>query len=348
MLLKMSSATTRGQGETRPWQRQKKEVHGRISVTKEVDPYQRNRERDPPQKSHGSGDERKSYKDPHPSSAAQRPLDKTSRIIAIDPNRKNLGYGVDNEGNAILIDIPRWHKKLRQRVRELDKETREVSKKFGGGSEKARVAKRRLERAKKDLTDRVSRFLRMVAVGLVERYDVVGLGDSSGGSSPPKSGDLTQEFTVALRRATRESGRRFMLWSEFESTSRCHYCGNVANKLTPDIRVWRCQRCAKTHLRDENAAVNGLVWMMNRMRGKTGTIQKPVAAKKRLRWFVSNEKLTETKYDAKLPIPPLRHLIFRVLNECLRVLGNFNQRVGQAEIHVEERTRPNLRQREGA
>jgi len=39
---------------------------------------------------------------------AAKPINK---IIAIDPNHKNLGYGVDSEGKAVEIEAPWWLKK---------------------------------------------------------------------------------------------------------------------------------------------------------------------------------------------------------------------------------------------
>ena len=36
-----------------------------------------------------------------------------SKILALDPNHKNLGYGVDTEGAAIEIASPQWLRNLR-------------------------------------------------------------------------------------------------------------------------------------------------------------------------------------------------------------------------------------------
>jgi putative transposase len=46
----------------------------------------------------------------------QKPI---SKIMALDPNHKNLAYGVDTNGNAIEIASPKWLKNYDKRVEEL-------------------------------------------------------------------------------------------------------------------------------------------------------------------------------------------------------------------------------------
>jgi putative transposase len=61
---------------------------------------------------------------------------------------------------------------------------------------------------------------------------------------------------VALR-----SGKSYLEWEETGSTRTCHDCGYVvAGGIPPEIREWDCPRpdCTSHHLRDENAARNGL------------------------------------------------------------------------------------------
>jgi hypothetical protein len=69
---------------------------------------------------------------------------------------------------------------------------------------------------------------------------------------------------VALR-----SGKSYLEWEETGSTRTCHDCGYVvAGGIPPEIREWDCPRpdCTSHHLRDENAARNGL----NRTRKRIG------------------------------------------------------------------------------
>ena len=47
---------------------------------------------------------------------ARKPI---SKILALDPNHKNLAYGVDTDGNAMEIGSPKWLKKYDKRIDEL-------------------------------------------------------------------------------------------------------------------------------------------------------------------------------------------------------------------------------------
>jgi len=61
---------------------------------------------------------------------------------------------------------------------------------------------------------------------------------------------------VALR-----SGKQYLEWEEGGSTRTCHDCGCVVEEGIPvEVREWDCPNaaCLRHHLRDENAARNGL------------------------------------------------------------------------------------------
>jgi putative transposase len=61
---------------------------------------------------------------------------------------------------------------------------------------------------------------------------------------------------VALR-----SGKQYLEWEEGGSTRTCHDCGFVVVEgIAPSIREWDCPGpdCTSHHIRDENAARNGL------------------------------------------------------------------------------------------
>jgi putative transposase len=61
---------------------------------------------------------------------------------------------------------------------------------------------------------------------------------------------------VALR-----SGKQYLEWEEAGSTRTCHDCGYVVEGGIPvEMREWDCPgpECRRHHIRDENAARNGL------------------------------------------------------------------------------------------
>jgi putative transposase len=122
--------------------------------------------------------------------------------------------------------------------------------------------------------EQIKTFLYTVANKLFKKYDIVGIGDytPSGGGISRKMrramnnqsliGRLKEVLTwVAIR-----SGKRYLEWAEKGSTRTCHLCGyKVAEGINPDIREWTCSTCHKNHIRDENAALNGLQRVLNKL-----------------------------------------------------------------------------------
>ena len=72
---------------------------------------------------------------------------------------------------------------------------------------------------------------------------------------------LIGRFKEILKWVAKKSGKEFSVWKEFNSTKTCSNpkCDFIHEKsLDPKIRKWKCPSCNSTHLRDENAAKNGL------------------------------------------------------------------------------------------
>ena len=72
-----------------------------------------------------------------------------------------------------------------------------------------------------------------------------------------------------LRRSIRwggpKSGKTSAIWAEKNSTKTCSKCGfKVEGGLAPDVREWDCPSCSTHHLRDENAASNGLKYVFSK------------------------------------------------------------------------------------
>jgi putative transposase len=75
------------------------------------------------------------------------------------------------------------------------------------------------------------------------------------------SQSLNRRFKRVLCWVALRSGKRYLEWEEGGSTQTCHDCGYVvADGIPPEVREWDCPgpECSSHHIRDENAARNGL------------------------------------------------------------------------------------------
>lgn len=203
------------------------------------------------------------------------------KVIALDPNHKNLFYGVDNTDSAHEIQAPHWLKIYDRRVDELRSKLDACLKK----SKKREIVvnstvityweeSRRYKRLKKTL-DRVlakrreltKLFCYRIAHELCKQYDFIAIGDYA-----PQG----QGITTAMRRSMNnrsiigksksiikwvalKSGKTYYEFDETGTTRTCHACGFIMQAgIHPSIREWLCPGCLTTHIRDENAACNGL------------------------------------------------------------------------------------------
>ena len=70
---------------------------------------------------------------------------------------------------------------------------------------------------------------------------------------------LIGRFKQVLSWVGRKSGKLFLEFDEKGTTRTCFKCNAIVEGgLSPKIRVWQCSECQTMHIRDENAAVNGL------------------------------------------------------------------------------------------
>ncbi len=106
-----------------------------------------------------------------------------------------------------------------------------------------------------------------VAHKLCKHYDCIGIGDYA-----PKGTGLTRAMRRSMNNASligrfkdvlhwtaTKSGKHCIKYDEKGTTRTCHVCGHVVpDGLSPSIRQWICPVCQTFHIRDENAAQNGL------------------------------------------------------------------------------------------
>jgi putative transposase len=238
------------------------------------------------------------------------------RAIALDPNHKNLAYGVDAEGTATQIANP-WFAKLWQR-RTCDLKSRRDSCKKQSvrvirpdGSWYWRPSRRwlRFDRALAEVhrlrREQTKAYLFTMANRLFRKYDLVAVGDYTphgGGITPGMRRAMNNEsligrFKEVLSWVAMKSGKRYDEWREAGSTRTCCECGQVVEGgISPDIREWDCPRCNAHHIRDENAARNGLMRVLIKnplpCSGRLGG--QPVAVLTRRTWRFSGLGVVET------------------------------------------------------
>ena len=75
---------------------------------------------------------------------------------------------------------------------------------------------------------------------------------------------LIGRFKEVLSWVSKRSGKHFAIWDEKGTTRSCSNpkCDFVSKDgIAPEIRSWQCPKCDEFHIRDENAAINGLYKM---------------------------------------------------------------------------------------
>ena len=217
----------------------------------------------------------------------QKPI---KRVIALDPNHKNFAYGVDSAGKAIEIERPWWLKRYEQRLDEL-KSLRDSKKKKSQFIEtphgKYFISSRRyqkinqtIERVLAKRREQTKVFMSTLANRLYQDYDFVGIGDytpKGGGITPAMRRSMNNQsligrFKEVSQWTAQKSGKHFAEFDECGTTRTCHQCQYVVEGgLKPSQREWVCESCQTPHIRDENAAINGLrriLWDLSEKRSE--------------------------------------------------------------------------------
>ena len=219
-----------------------------------------------------------------------------ARVIALDPNHKNLSYGVDTQGNAIEIEAAGWLKTYDKRIDELkgkrdrcqkkshsidvlDEEGKPTGKTYWQASKRWVKYHQALQRALQKRREQTKTFLYSTAHQLFRDYDCVGIGNYApqGGGLTTKmrramnNRSLIDRFKQTLAWVAAKSGKVFLEFEEKGTTRTCHICHFVVeNGLDPSIRKWNCPHCKTIHHRDENAAKNGLCIVLRNLAEKGG------------------------------------------------------------------------------
>src|SRR4029077_2275387 len=206
------------------------------------------------------------------------------RVIALDPNHKNMAYGVDTEGHAVEVAAPHWLKSYDKRIDELkskrdrcnkhakkvivtDLKGKPTTKEIQLPSKRWQKYHRTLEKALHKRQEQTKTFVYTLAHQLCQQYDCIGIGDytpdGTGVTKPMRRAmnnrSLIGRFKETLKWVALKSGKTCIEYEEKGTTRTCH-CYEYVNPegLCPSIRTWECPDCLTFHIRDENAAQNGL------------------------------------------------------------------------------------------
>ena len=208
-----------------------------------------------------------------------------SKILALDPNHKNLAYGVDTKGAAIEIAAPKWLKTYDRRLDELKSKRDRCNKKSkkcpvldqqGGNptgeefylpSKQWKKYDHALKSALRKRREQTKTFMFTSAHRLFREYDCIGIGDytpkCNGVNKPMRRAmnnrSLIGRWKNTLAWVARKSGKTLIEFDERGTTRTCSHCLWIENQgIHVSLRQWQCPQCRKVHIRDENSAINGL------------------------------------------------------------------------------------------
>jgi putative transposase len=202
-------------------------------------------------------------------------------VIALDPNHKNLAYGVDNAGQAIEIANFRGAKYFDREIDRVKSKRDKCLRKSKPVTKDGKIIYfkpsrryQRLDKAHKRLLqkrrDQTKLMLQTVANYLCKHYSVIAIGDYTprgGGISKSMRRSMNNQsligrFKLVVKWVAARSGRVYIEWPEHGSTRTCSACGyKLANGLSPDIRSWDAPpaRRERRHQRFEASDAQRLV-----------------------------------------------------------------------------------------
>lgn len=232
------------------------------------------------------------------------------RIVALDPNHKNLAYGVGTDGRALEIENCSPLKALDRRIDELKSKrdrchrkarficfTREDGSvhRHWQPSRRWRRYNRALQKLYRQRREQRKTYLYTVANRLCREYDVIAVGDYT-----PRGGGINKGMRRAMNNQSligrfkqvtgwvaQKSGKTYLEYNEWGTTRGCCRCTAVIpGGLVPDVRAWICPACGSSHIRDENAAQNGLIIVKSML--LSGSDHQPVEIRVRCTWRVTS------------------------------------------------------------
>ena len=185
-----------------------------------------------------------------------QPYEKTNSKVGIDTGIKDL---------AILSDGTKYKniKPLKNKIKKLKYEQRQLSKKVKGSSSRKKQRKKlavlyeKISNIRKD-------YLHKVSTEIIKNHDVICIEDLAV-KNIMKNHKLSQAmsdvslgtFYSMLEYKCKWNDKYFVKIDRFFPSSKmCFNCGWINQDLTLNVREWFCPSCGEMHDRDFNASLN--------------------------------------------------------------------------------------------
>ena len=195
--------------------------------------------------------------------------------IAIDPNHKNFGVGIDDSGVSVEFQklklIKYWDevidrlKSMRDLCERKNKQkTTPHGKTYFVPSKRWVRLDKALARAQQRRREQIKQACYSIAHFLAKHYDAVAIGDYIPSTETATQDQmhrsmLNQEVIGTFRKILAwvffKSQKQYQKIDEAHTTSDCCACGDRDHK-DPSVRSFVCKRCGKAFYRDINSAVN--------------------------------------------------------------------------------------------
>lgn len=182
------------------------------------------------------------------------------------PIVENKAVGIDlgiktfaTLSDGVSIENP---KNLKRSLRRLKQRQRALSRKKKGSNNRNK-AKLKLATIHEKVTNQRLDFLHKTTTMIVQNYDVICL-ETLKASNMIKNHKLAQalsdvsigKFNELLEYKAEWYGKNILRIGQFEPSSRLCTCGTINKELKLSDRVWTCNSCNTTHVRDVLASNN--------------------------------------------------------------------------------------------
>jgi|GEM_PF-2978894 len=184
----------------------------------------------------------------------------TNKVIALDPNHKNLFVAFDNTGKSFEF-TNLYQIKYFDKIIDNLKTKRDKSK--NGYKTKARYNKA-LQAVYHKRNAQISSALYTICHYLIKNYDSIAIGDYTSSPKGIKYKEMRRKminqtiiskFRKTLEYVALTHNKQVIIVNERYTTQKCSNCGNH-KKMSPSQRIYICSNCGKTMHRDINSAIN--------------------------------------------------------------------------------------------